>query len=484
MKINKIAIIAVTIASVMGSGCKKFLDVNQNPNSLSESAQTVQLSLPSAQYAIAYVVGDRYAEVGGFLSQYWTQSPSATQYYDYDRYAFDAADVDREWSQLYAFALKDLSFIEKKATETKDSNYLAIAKVLQAYTYQVLTDVHGDVPFSETMKAELGNISPKYDSQQSIYDGLLSLCDQALVLLTNSQITHPTTDDIMFGGDMMMWYKFANTLKLKILMRQSEVRPAYVQAKLALMSALTGADYLSYGENAEVKFYDKQGNKNPLYASIKGVGNNNNVASSAIADSLNAWGDLRATAFFDEATFTPGGSIIGLKQGKAAEKPGELPSTTPTTSTGDLVISATVPVKLMSASESLFLQAEAKARTWMVGSAQADFEDAISESFAYYKITVPTGLFTAAPYLFETSQVDQLKQIAIQKWVSMCGNQNIESWIETRRTNQPVFTPSLASFLLAGQLPARIPYVNGEASANTNFPGQKPITTKMWWDAN
>jgi Starch-binding associating with outer membrane len=484
MRINKIAIIALAAATVMGTGCKKFLDVNQNPNSLSENAQTMQLTLPSAEYAIAYVVGDRYAEIGGFLSQYWTQSPSATQYYDYDRYAFDAADADREWSQLYAGALKDLNLIDKKATAAKDSNYLAIAKVLQAYTYQVLTDIHGDIPFSETMKAEAGNFSPKYDSQMSIYDGLLTLCDDALVLLANTQTTTPGADDVMFGGDMMMWYKFTNTLKLKILMRQSEIRPVYVKDKLALMSSLTAADYLSYGENAEIKFYDKQGSKNPLYANIAGLGNNNNVASSAIADTLNAWGDLRATAFFDETTFSSGGTVIGLAQGKAAENPGSLSSSTPTSSTGDLVIGATTPVKLMSASESLFLQAEAKARTWMAGDAQTDYEEAILESYTYYNITAPTTLFDAAPYKYEAIQADQLKQIAIQKWVSMCGNQNIESWIETRRTNQPAMTESLASYLNAGEFPARIPYVNGEAAANTSFPGQKALTAKMWWDAN
>jgi hypothetical protein len=485
MRINKIAIIALAAASVMGSSCKKFLDVNQNPNSLSESAQTMQLSLPSAEYAIAYVVGDRYAEVGGFLSQYWTQSPSATQYYDYDRYAFDAADLDREWSQLYAGAIKDLNLIEKKATAAKDSNYLAISKVLQAYTYQLLTDVHGDIPFSQTMKAEAGNFSPKYDTQESIYDGILVMCNDALALLANTQTTTPGADDVMFGGDMMMWYKFTNTLKLKILMRQSEIRPAYVATKLAAMSTLTGADFLSYGENAEIKFYDKQGSKNPLFASIAGVGNNNNVASSAIADTLNAWGDLRATAFFDETTFSGSGTVIGLEQGKAAKNPGTLSASTPTSSTGDKVIGATTPVKLMSASESFFLQAEAKARTWMTGDAQTDYEDAVVESFTYYGFTVdPLVLFAAAPYMYEVAPADQIKQIAIQKWVSMCGNQNIESWIETRRSNQPAMTPSLASFLLAGQLPARIPYVNGEAAANTSFPGQKPITTKMWWDNN
>lgn len=293
INIYKIAFLFVGI-TMMSTSCKKWLDTNKDPNLLEQSKATVQLTLPTAEYTISYVLGNRYAELGGFLSQYWTQLPSATQYYDYDRYSFDAADANREWNQLYAGALKDLNFIVSKGSADGDSNYVAAAKVLQAYTFQLVSDVHGDVPFSEALQAQSGTLAPHYDKQKAIYAGCVKLIDDANMLWSDDAKKAITTEDVLFGGDLDMWKKFANTLKLKLAVRQSGANSAEA---ISILAELSGASFLEGTDVASIKFYEVKGNQNPLYASIQGIGVDNNVASKAIADSINGWGDPRAAAF-------------------------------------------------------------------------------------------------------------------------------------------------------------------------------------------
>ena len=463
-----------TLVVLFGTSCKKFLDVNEDPNNISAENAKIEYNLTSSQYTIAYVLGNKYQELGGFLAQYWTQLPSATQYYDYDRYSFDGADANREWAQMYAGALRDLKFIVEKGSTDGDSNYVAIAKFLQAYTYQLLSDVHGDIPFSEALMAQDGNISPKYDAQADIYDGCVKLIDDGMLWIGSENARVPGAEDVMFQGDMSMWIKFANTVKLKLAIRQSGKRPAVAQA---LLSELNGVDFIGAGETAAVPFFETLGNRNPLYASILGLGVNNNVASKTIGDVLNNWQDPRAEFMFDGATFGAAG-INGITQGAAAA--GGFPSTAPRTSVAETIIGATVPVILISGTESLFLQAEAK-EMMAPGDGRAAYEEALVESMTYCGVdTAGMDLLLNANYSWD-STTNHMALIATQKWVALCGTQNMEAWIETRRTNTPSFTPSLASTLATGALPQRIPYSSDEETANSNFPGQESLTKKMWW---
>ncbi len=470
----KISICTLILTGLLSTqSCKKYLDVNTDPNNLEYGKATMELALPVAENAIAYVLGNKYQEIGGFLSQYWTQLPSATQYYDYDRYSFDAIDGDREWQQLYAGALKDLQFVEETAIAKKDSNFNAVAKLLSAYAFQMVSDVHGDVPYSEALKASSGILNPKYDAQEGMYAALIAKVDEAMTLLQNSQTSSKIAlGDPLFKGDMTMWWKFANTLKMRLVMRQSE-KPGFA----ALLGTLSNnaTDYFEAGENAALAYVDKQGNKNPLYASIQGLGVNNNVASKTIGDSLNAYGDPRASFYFKT-----GGTVAGTLQGAAAA--GGYPANSPITALGDGVYGATVPVYFFSGHESLLLQAEKEARKNAAG-AQASYEEGVVASFENCGIdTTGLGLFTGT-YDFPTTQAEQIKAIAFQKWIAMCGTQNMESWCEVRRLNYPVLKASKATELgNPTDLPARIPYPSNEETGNSNFPGQKDITEKLFWD--
>ena len=211
---------------ITGSCKKDFLDVNVDPNS--PTTASVDLVLPTAQVYTAYVFGDPYQILGGFWAQYWTQGPTANQFSNYDQYSINSGDFDRQWIDIYAGPLNDLRYIVEESQKTDNNNYAAIAKFMQAYLFQYITDMQGDVPFKEALQGA-SNLTPKFDTQQEIYDGLITLVDEGLALLDENSDKHPGADDLFYHGDMHLWKKFANTLKLKIYQPVDHPNSAYSQ---------------------------------------------------------------------------------------------------------------------------------------------------------------------------------------------------------------------------------------------------------------
>ncbi len=464
------------------TSCKKeFLDINENPNNPLDVE--VEVLLPSAQAAIAHVMGNNLQIFGGFYAQYWTQSSSASQYKTIEQYSPAANDFDDPWRILYADALQDLKKMREKATLKEWDNYIAIAKILEAYTYQVLTDNWGRIPFSEALRAEEGLLSPIYDSQESVYNGIIKLLNDADGLIDESSDFVPGTDDLYFHGDMGMWRKFGNTLKLRVFLRLHYINPASDTA----VQSLDGADFLAAGENVKLDYTSQGGNTNPLYSAIVEVGSTQNIVASATAiDYMLANSDAR----IDYLYVPTGPDYVGLPQGKydtLVSFPAALPGAV-TGANADDETSALASVILMSGYESLFLQAEGAARGLLSGSAKSLYEEAITENFASFGITDSTPFFyyTQPNIDFPTGGTteDQIKRIITEKWIAMCGKQGNEAWIESRRTGYPDFFTVSANSLLGQVFPGRLLYPDNELTRNANFPGQPSITDKVWWDNN
>jgi len=162
--LQTIKITAALTVMIAVSSCKKdFLDVNVDPNNPTKAA--IELVLPTAQGYAAYNLGNPYQILGGYWAQYWTQGPTGSQYQAYDQYSINSGTFDARWINMYAGPLNDLKYIVDEGTKTGSVNYAAIGKIMQAYLFQVMTDLHGDIPFSDALKAGEGNIAPKYDSQ-------------------------------------------------------------------------------------------------------------------------------------------------------------------------------------------------------------------------------------------------------------------------------------------------------------------------------
>ena len=255
-------IITAALGTAVLTGCKKdFLDINENPNS--PANVNITEVLPSAELAIGHVMGNNFQIFGGIWAQYWTQNPFSSQYKTIEQYAPSANDFDSPWRLCYSDALQDLNFVIKKGTEDGKMQHVACAKILQAYTYQILTDNFGDIPFSEALKGEEGNTTPKYDSQKDVYDGIIGLINEGLAMIDLSASNAPSSEDLIFHGDMSMWQKFGNTLKLRVYLRMAYVDPAKAQAGVA---SLAGASFFAAGEDARINYSSTPGNTNPLHS--------------------------------------------------------------------------------------------------------------------------------------------------------------------------------------------------------------------------
>ncbi|MFN8116122.1 MAG: SusD/RagB family nutrient-binding outer membrane lipoprotein [Bacteroidia bacterium] len=478
-------IITAALGTAVLTGCKKdFLDINENPNS--PSKVNITEVLPSAELAIGHVMGNNFQIFGGIWAQYWTQNPFSSQYKTIEQYAPSANDFDSPWRICYSDALQDLNFVIKKGTEDGKMQHVACAKILQAYTYQILTDNFGDIPFSEALKGEEGNTTPKYDSQKDVYDGIIGLINEGLALIDVSATNAPSSEDLIFHGDMSMWKKFANTLKLRVYLRLAYVDPAKAQAGVA---SLAGASFLAAGEDAKINYLSTPGNTNPLYSVFSEIRNTQNiVASYTCLDSMYYNNDDRITVFYDTI---PGPDYNGHLQGDYTDISTPVSQISfPHPNTGGNAskpASAFAPVKLMSDYESIFLQAEAAARGWLGGSAQTLYYDGITASYQAY------GLTTAATYIANpnvtfpaSGTLDQkIEAIITQKYYSMCGNQCNEAWVEYRRTGYPSFLiESVSSIIGSGRMPNRMFYPSTELTRNPNMPGQKMIYDRVWWDIN
>lgn len=495
MKKITVYILSISFLSTVFVGCKKdFLDINQNPNA--PEKVDIKDVLPSAELAIGHVMGNNFQIFGGIWAQYWTQNPFSSQYKTIEQYSPAADDFDSPWKLCYADALQDLNYVIKKGNEEGKTQYVACAKILQAYTYQILTDNFGDIPFSEALKNDEGIIAPKYDSQKDVYDGIIGLINEGLSLIDPTSTNGPSTNDLLCSGDMNKWRRFANTLKLRVYLRMAYVDAGKASAGIA---ALSGSDFLAAGEDIKINYSSTPGNTNPLYSVFSEIsGTQNLVASATCLDVMygsgSSFDDLRITVFYDTIA---GQDYSGNYQGDLLSgiPVSQLSLPHPNTGANNSTkgnkpsISAAAPVKLMSDYESLFLQAEAVARGYMAGNDQDLYQNGIIASYTSYSLTIADAqAYYANPsfaYPAGGSLDQKIEAIINQKYFSMCGNQCNEAWVEYRRTGYPTFlVESTISNIGAGRMPNRMFYPGTEITRNPNVPAQHVIYDRVWWDVN
>lgn len=212
------------------SGCKKFLDVNKNLNS--PTAVPVSLLLSNAERSISgnMALG---TGLGGTMSVYVHQTTGRVAA---DRYGAGASG----WEGLYA-ALSNLDVIITQGTAETRYVYAGIAKILKAYTFSILVDVYGDVPFSEFDQFQDGVKQPKYDKGSDIYPKLFAMLDEGIADINNTapNASKPGNDDYIYKGNTTNWIKAANTIKLKLYTQIRLVQDVKAQVTALLASPST-----------------------------------------------------------------------------------------------------------------------------------------------------------------------------------------------------------------------------------------------------
>jgi hypothetical protein len=231
---------ALAVLAMTGTGCKKFLDVNKNVNSPTPSSVQLAYVLSSCERSI----GGSFSLGSGLGNTFSVYTHQMTGRVGADRYGAGASS----WEALYA-AIANLDVIIERGTTENRLAYVGISKILKAYTYSMMVDIWGDIPFSEVNKfPEIKQ--PKFDKGSDIYPKLLAMIDEGVADINNPIInpSKPSNDDYIYKGDLTKWKKAANTIKLKMYtqMRLVQDVKAQVTALLATPANLINSQAESF----------------------------------------------------------------------------------------------------------------------------------------------------------------------------------------------------------------------------------------------
>ena len=464
--------------------CSDYLDINNSPNNLTKDKVSPDLALAAAQTRSYTANPGNMNRLGNFFMNNWginVNSFAATSPQEFSL-SIDSGFYGAIWDGIY-FNTANYSNIINSAFENYE-NHKAIAKIMKAYHFQYLVDIYGDIPYFQAHTG-FDDVTPAYDDDQAIYRDLVVQLDAAIATIDAplASTIAVGAEDVIMGGNMANWKKFANTLKLRILMRQSNLAltdaatATYLTTQFATLASATfitddvtiNPGYTNGDPTRQNPFYSRyfqtDGSQKDEFRYIR--------ASKYMGDILNSTGDNRAGRLFDNNT------VDGVLQGDLATiNSGTAPLAITGLGTG-IVNSATQDGYIMLLAESLLLQAEAVHRGYLTGSAQALFDQAIASSFTQL------GAAGSAAYIGSINTVagkgygtgtpaQQIESIMYQKNIALQGGVNaMESFIEYTRTGLIDAIPLAISGVTKPNKPRRLLYPTSELVGNTaNVPSQ------------
>lgn len=466
-------------------GCDSdFEEINTDPNN--PTAVPSSLLIPGV---VRTAQNTSYSTfVGGDMGACWSQQFAKVQYNDEERYIPRQSVITMVWDNFYAGTnessistgvISDSNSMYIIAESEGNNNMMGVALTLQAYGYAFLTDVYGDIPFTEAMKAATdGNIAPAYDSQEVVYTGVLAMLDEAISLLGTSG-SIDGTNDILYGGNPNLWKKFASSLKFRVLMRASGKMSVGAELQ-ALVSA--GNLFSSNDDDAKLIYLSADPSANPLYESIVFGTRSEWKINSKMVDILAGANDPRLAVY---AQLNEDDEYRGKPSGYN-DVPNDTYNYTNVSALGEFYLRPELPGFFMSYPELKFLMAEAATKGYISGgSAAAHYAEGITASMEYNEVAGADITAFLAVNPLPANQALALEKIATQNWIALF-SQGVESWNEYRRTGFPVLTPAVDGAF--NEIPSRYNYPTTEGSVNkANYEaavaaqGADLLTTPIWW---
>ncbi len=509
--IKKITSAALITSVILATGCAKidqFGDTNVNPNGISS---------PITSALLTNVLSTIGGPATSLRTITYIQYTSENQYTDVSLYALPQLEM----GGTYSGPLEDLQTIIDYNSDPKtagiasangsNANQIGIARILKAYTYWVVTDRWGDVPYSEALKGAL-NTAPKFDAQEDIYFDMIKELKEAVAGFDGGG---PIKGDIMYGGNIAQWKKLANSLRMLMAMRMTKRYPA-VGGKAALAFAdaasASGGIMTDNADNFTVN-YPGGTFKNDWYRTYES--RDDYAESKTLGDVLSGLGDTRQSAYGTNSVTFPYGltrdlavqysNSVGNGQSRVLAASKRLENS---------------PTFIITAATVLLCRAEGYERGWIAGgtlAAEADYNAAIAASFAQWGVAMPgsyligaanynTGVGVgsnigagSAPYdqfrvadnnVQDASTPTKLSRIALQRWLAVYPNGD-QAWAEWRRTGVPNVKGTRFATNAGKQIPRR--YVYGVNDYNFNNAQTKAAAAKIlpagdtqdgrvWWD--
>lgn len=448
-------IIFILLVLVVASSCRKLEDLNVNTKDpVSVSGESL---FTSAQKNLVdqMVSTNVNFNIWKLIMQQWTECT----YFDESNYDLVTRSIpDNHWNVLYRDVLNNLKEAARVIELTSygidadqgqgKKNRLAIVEVMNIYTWSILVETFGNVPYSEALNLE--KPLPKYDDAQTIYKDLISRLDAAI---GNMDPTHGSMGiaDNIYQGDVASWIKFAKSLKLKMGLVMSDVDNAY--AKTVVESAASGV-FTSNAESGKLPYLSSTPNTNPLYEDLVASGRKDFVITNTLCDMMNTLNDPRRPLYMT----TNGGVYVGGVNGASNDY-------TAFSHVADAIQAPTFPGDILDYAEIEFYLAEAVERGYAVGgTAASHYEAGIRASIADWGGTTGEAdtYYAQAAVNYATATGDYKQKIGNQAWLALY-TRGFEAWTEFRRLDFPALVAPPDALTV---FPMRFTYPVGEQTLN------------------
>ncbi|WP_166335328.1 SusD/RagB family nutrient-binding outer membrane lipoprotein [Sphingobacterium chungjuense] len=473
----------VVVAAVLSSCTKNFESINTSPNDALNPNTTLLLSnalrsLGSQTEGVAGWAKDLYPQ---YMAEIQYTSESRFQNTIYNFYPIYNAPL-QDLQTIIALNMDPVASTQAYVTDGGDSeSQIGVARVLKAFYFMHMTDRWGMIPYSEALQGR-ANLTPSYDSQESVYNALFVELTEAQEQLKGGGSVN---GDIVFNGNVSQWVKWANTLRMAAALHIRKVNPE--KARTEFLAAYEAGAMSAIGDNAVFRYLNDANNQSPLFNNYEVTGRVDYAVSEYMIEQLELHNDPRLSIFALPAlsTGTYVGMPFGLIQGQTGAYNRENVSLIGdrfTAQNSELPLSTYAQVEFMLA-EAAFLGWIPDAQTHYLNGIRASFmqyevED-LEESYAEY-VAQPTVAYNPA---------SGLEQIITQKWFANYMANGYESWTDWRRTGFPRLNPGPAPQNTNGSLPRRQAYTTEEAGRNTQSyqdaiaqQGADALTTRVWWD--
>lgn len=457
-----------------------FDEVNTNPN----APNAVQSSLLLRQVIYNYAEEMSYEGfvAGDLLSQYRT----ALDFNLFDRHDLKSPQLGgNPWSIFYTNLRDNEIIINQANSNPVEAIYLAPALVLKAYMAANLTDLFGDVPYSDAFKGTDTSTTPAYDTQEDIYtaaNGVLDNLDQAIVLIDNNTDETSLEGDLLFDGDLNAWKKMAVSLKMKYLLRIS----SKIDVSTEFNDLFVGNEYMKTNSDNAVFAFSANAPNNFRMSRLRIGDFNNFVLSETMEEILLEYNDTRIQQLFRPTATPSENDYNGLLNGI---DPSETEVTLSNYSLAGTMFredSSTLNANFITAWETYFILAEAALKGWISADPQNLYETGVALAFEYWNTPLPDDYLTGNA-AYNNATASPLQQIITQKWIANVIN-GYEGWTEYRRTGFPTLKTISAS-LNNNLIPVRMPYPSDEITLNAqnystvaNATDNNSSNIPVWWN--
>ena len=470
-------ILILTAFCFVFSACEKLEEINLNPN----NAEKADLTALTANLLHKTAVNN--AQQGWLRGNIYAQL--TTTIFDNSTTALYQPDANTShWENTYALA-RDAKTIIGEARALKNPAYEAVGLIMQAFLVSQLSDGWGDVPYTEAMKAKEGVLMPAFDKQEAIYTGEGGILDHLRKAneLLKTPAPLPANADLYYHGDIGKWRKFANSLRMRYLLRISDKTVVSQE-----MQQIVNEEPLFTNNQESAQLFYLNSTPDRILSAEQREGDYDTYRmGEALYKVFYATEDPRMPVLFRQ---NKRGAFGGIPPVANAMFTAALDSTS--SKTGEIFREnyGAVPLSamIMSYAELQFVLAEASLRNLISGDAAVYYENGIGASFSYYQVDGLEDFLAQESVKLQQGQQEALAQIITQKWISNM-NVGFEGWFDYRRTGFPVLAPG-PNNLNEGKIPARFLYPASEQTLNkTNYQiavqahgGEESTNVTAWWD--